>query len=126
MKRWAVCKMREVAPSEWEPAIAAHDCAWRIIHLGLPVWVLCQFAATSITAISNDVNIKILPDLTYDTTWGTLNSAARNKAINELQGAGFTTTGIKTTSTIREVLNYIGQQIDPNFNCEAGDVKEPA
>lgn len=124
MKRWGVCKMLEVSPGEWEPAIAAHQCWWRIIHLGSPTWVICQFGTQSLTTIAADNNIKIFPELTMDSLWSSLNAATRNKAINELQAAGFATSGIKASSTMREVLNYVCQQIDPSANVEAGYVRD--
>ena len=126
MKRWAICRMVEGAPDEWEPAIAAYPVSWRLIHSeawGRVKWVIVQFAAQDLTPIQADVNIKILPDATLDSTFGSLPTAVRNRVKTELAEAGFTAT-VQNAWTIRQVLNYIGRQIDASFSCEAGDVKD--
>lgn len=126
MKRWAICRMVWNAEGDpgWEPAIAKYRANWRIVHKGSPSWVLCQFSTDDITQIGSDTDIKVFPDATLDMQFGSFGPVVRNALLTRLADAGFETSGIKQTTTIREILNLLGRQIDPTFNCEAGDVPE--
>lgn len=97
---------------------------YRIIHLGTRDWVLMQIAAQDMTPINDDPDCIVLPDLTLDTTWGQLPANVRNDVTSRLTGAGFDTADIKTSTTVRQLLNYLGRQIDLNFDCERGDVRD--
>ena len=124
MKRWAICKMIEVAPQEIDPAIAKYPGSWRIIHVPGRNWVLCQFSSINLTPIQADPDIYILPDGAFDMSVGSIPAAVRTTLRTKCEAAGFVFTDVKTSWTVRQLLNYLGSQIQQGFSCESGDVKE--
>jgi hypothetical protein len=86
--------------------------------------VLIQFAAADLTAIQADPDIYVMPEGVMDMSVGSIPANVRNTMRTRLEAAGFVFTDVKTTWTIRQLLNYLGGQIFANFNCEAGDVRD--
>jgi hypothetical protein len=110
---------------EINPAIANHqDVAWRIIHFGNPQWVVFQCATRDLTPLQNDPDISILPDVPMDMLLSAIPKATRDDAVARLQAAGFETSAIKLSWDWRQLLRYIGKQIDGLFEPESGDVRD--
>ena len=126
MKRWGVCKMTyDPVNQENVSAISKYDnVAWRIFHTTGRNWVLIQFAAADLTEIQADPDIYVMPEGVMDMSVGSIPANVRNTMRTRLEAAGFVFTDVKTTWTIRQLLNYLGGQIFANFNCEAGDVRD--
>lgn len=84
---------------------------------GTPVfpWTLCVAAAPNHVAITNVQGVEGIPDITLDSTLGTMQSSARNRILNFLTNKGVDTSGITTSSTLAELLTRVGRHLDPNF-----------
>lgn len=124
MKRWAVCKLGDYdGDGSITPALAKYPVSYRIWSHPTKAWCLAHFAAADITAISADADIKLLPDATLDASWGSIPSNVRNTVKNAMESLGFTFT-VQTTWTVRQVLNYVVNQIQSGIDVSLGDVQE--
>jgi len=124
MKRWAVCRMGDYDNEGTNvPKFNTHGCNSRVWSKPGFGWCLGQIAAADLTAINADPDIFILPDATLDMPLSTFSTAVRNNVRNKLSAAGFTIAAIQNAWTIRQVLVYILQQLQPGLDTvENGDV----
>lgn len=125
MKRWFVCRMGAYSPEEPDvraPKVAQYTPNWRAWSIGHKGWCLGQCAAADFTAMLADSQIFILPDATLDAAWSSLPNNVRNQVANRLGQAGFATNGIQNNMSVRQVLVYVLQQIQPGLNGVEGDV----
>lgn len=80
-------------------------------------WALCYVAGTDFTALTADNSIKLLPQITLDSSLKTLTNQQYNALISVLQGQGIATSTLThTTSTFRDVVRLAGQTLDPAFS----------
>jgi hypothetical protein len=125
MKRWAIAKL-----GDWEddgsisPKLSLYPCNrsnWTKQGFG---WAFCKFSAKDLTAIQADPDIYVLPDGVMDMSVGSIPTNVRNTMKTRLEAAGFVFTDVKTTWTVRQLLNYLAQQIQPEANVESVDVAD--
>ena len=89
MKRWAIARMVVDGDGNNVPAVNRYPCNWRIIHKGVPTWVLCQISAGNIAQIDADPDIKVFPDTTLDMRVSDLSATVRTALTTRLTAAGF-------------------------------------
>jgi hypothetical protein len=127
MKRWALCRMGAYDPTDPNtrgPALDRHaNVSYRIWEHPTKNWCLAHFATNSLTTINADSDIKVLPDATFDASWGSIPSNVRTAVKNAVEALGFTF-AVQTTWTVRRVLNYVANQIQPEIDVSAGDVQD--
>lgn len=124
MKRWVACK-KVLIDGAYEPAVSVHTDNFKCWSSPSANWMMCKIGIQDLTAISADTDCKILPDISLDLTFGSLPSATRTAVKNDLTAIGVTNaSSIANAWTIRRVLAFIGGQLQPNMNPEAGDVND--
>jgi hypothetical protein len=126
MKRWFIARMGDYeGDGSRVPATNKYPCNTRIWSHPTKNWCLGQLAIADLTQAQADPDIFIIPDAALDNAVSTIPTQVRNTMLTRLQNAGFETAGIKTVWTIRQVLIYLMQQIQPALNSvEQGDVKD--
>jgi hypothetical protein len=127
MKRWFIARMVEIAPDEWAPQVAAHaGVNWRAWSKDGFGFALGQLAASDLTAIAADPDIKLIPDAALDNTLNSLSSATRTALTNNLAAAGFDIAAVRNTWTVRRLLQHLKLQLQADNDVDAGAVPEPA
>ena len=142
MKRWCICKMGDYENEGTRvPALNKYQQNGELITdisdpNQSPVnsrvwskpgfnWAFGQVSAFSMTNMQADPDIYILPDGTMDMSVGSIPSGVRTTMRNRLEAAGFVFTAVKTTWTVRQLLNYLLQQVQPMIETvESGDIKD--
>ena len=90
-------------------------------------WAFGQVAASNLTAMQADPDIYNLPDGTMDMSAGSIPAGVRTTMRTRLEAAGFVFTDVKTSWTVRQLLQYILRQVQPAINTvESGDVADVA
>lgn len=140
MKRWCICKMGDYENEGTRvPALNKYrpNGQLRADLLKDPVapsriwskpgfnWAFGQVAAANLSAMQADPDIYILPDGTMDMSVGSIPVNIRTTMKNRLEAAGFVFTNVKTSWTVRQLLQYVLQQVQPALDTvEAGDVAD--
>jgi hypothetical protein len=124
MKRWAIARMVDDGFGGIESAFNRYRCNTRIWSKTGFNWCFGQIAAPSLTEINADPDIYVLPDGVMDMSVGTIPAGTRTTMRNRLEAAGFTFTDVKTSWTVRQLLNYLKAQLDPGGEVEQGDVPD--
>ena len=89
-------------------------------------WALVILAGIDHTAPQADASLTSFPDLSLDATVGTLAKRQRDAFFAGLNKHGIDTSWITLQTTFRQVLEYVGNLLVPNFSSNAFDAKEPA
>lgn len=128
MKRWAVCKFGDYeADGSRVPKLILYTNNLRVWSRPGLGWCLGQFATGDLTAIKDDADIHVLPDISFDLKLSAIPTTTRQNMLAKLQAAGFSTSGIKLTSSFRELLVDLLKQIQPALDSvEQGDVADVA
>jgi len=123
MKRWAIAKL-VIDPEDGSlsPKVAIYKANFRAWTKANFDCAFCQIASKDLAAMQDDPEIYILPDGTMDLAVGSIPVSVRNTMKTRLEAAGFVFTAVKTSWTVRQLLTYLAQQIQPNTNVESGDV----
>lgn len=126
MKRWAICKVGDYEnDGTLVPKFNLYNCNSRIWTKAGFGWCIGQIAAPSLTEIGADPDIFVLPDGAMDNALSSFPVAVRNKMQSKLTAAGFSFTGAKTTWTLRQLLIFLAQQLQPGLDAvEQGDVRD--
>ena len=126
MKRWAICKLGEYEGEDGGivPKFNIYTQNSRIWSKQGFNWCFGQFSAPSLTAMQDDPDVYILPDGVMDMSVGSIPLAIRNNMKTKLESAGFVFSAVKTSWTVRQLLNYLAAQLQPGIDVESGDVKD--
>ena len=125
MKRWVLCKtIFDPASNANEPAVSRYTDNFRCWNKSGFAWQVCQIGVQDLTQIDADPDIYVLPDVSLDITVGQLSPTVRQTLNAKAQAAGFDTSGIKLSSSLREVLMLLGRQLQPTMHPERGDVAD--
>ena len=126
-KRWAICKMGEYdEPGFIVPKFNVYGANSRIWSKDGLNWCFGQVAHDNIAELQADPDIYVLPDGSLDMSVGSIPSAVRTTMRNRLEAAGFAFSEVKTTWTVRQVLNYLARQLQPGMDVDSGDVQDVA
>lgn len=133
MRRYYLCPMigSGTEESPYRPKIANFsNVNWTAIvshnpdgTLKLP-WAFVIVRAVDHTTILADSQIKALPDISLDLTVGDLSAAVRNAMNNALTNFGIDTSPVKMSTTIRQVLRYLGRKHVADFDENRFDVAD--
>lgn len=85
-------------------------------------FALCKVGAINHGPLAAVADVDQFPDITLDSTLSVLTSQQRNALLNFLTKRGVSTTGLNTNSTFAEVIERIGQHLDPNFKVANFDI----
>jgi hypothetical protein len=128
MKRWFVARLVDLGDGSLTPAIEKPQYTnvhsfrvWSRPGFG---WCFGQIGTSNVAQFQGDADIRILPDTTLDQLWSSLSTSTRNAVIAQLQAAGFSTTHIKNSSSIRIVLQGLKRQLQADDDIESGDVRD--
>lgn len=126
MKRWAICRIGDYEnDGTLVPKFNVYSCNSRIWTKAGFGWCIGQIAAPSLTEINADPDIFVLPDGAMDNALSSFPVAVRNTMQNKLTAAGFSFAGVKTTWTLRQLLIFLAQQLQPALDSvEQGDVRD--
>jgi hypothetical protein len=126
MKRWFVALLVTDADGNTSPKVEQYvRVNYRIWTKDGFGWCFGQLATDNVSQFDGDNDIFVLPDASLDNAFSTIPTSVRNAMLNTLQAAGFETSDIKTTWTIRQVLQYLKGQLQTDNDVESGDVREP-
>ena len=127
MKLWCVCKVGEYEePGVRVPKVALYTETRKTWPHPTKLWALCRFSVAEITpALQADPDIYMLPDATLDAAWSTIPNNVRNAVKNAMERAEFTW-AVQNTWTVRQVLNYAVNQLQPGVDCTVFDVRDIA
>jgi hypothetical protein len=124
MKLWAICRMvPEPGQEGIVPKVALYTDSWRAWSKAGMEWALCRFAITDATGVATDAQIKLLPDATLDLLWSSIANNVRNRVKSEVEAAGFVWS-VNNNWSVREVLVYLVNQIQPGVDCCKYDVQD--
>ena len=125
MKRWAIARMGNYeGDGTIVPKFVAYTQTLRVWTKPGFNWCFGHIAAADVTAMQADPDIYILPDGTMDMDVSSIPTTIRNTMKTRLEAAGFSFADVKTSWTVRQVLNYLAGQIQTGINVEAGDIKD--
>jgi len=126
MKRWVIARMGDYENDGGNsPAFAKYTDNYRLWSKPGFSWCFGQIAAPSLTEITADPEIFVLPDGAMDNALSSFPAAVRNNMQVKLTAAGFSFTGVKTTWTLRQLLVFLVQQLQPEIgSVEQGDVRD--
>lgn len=126
MKRWAISKLGEYEGTEngIVPKVILYAGNVRLWAKPGFNWAFCQVASNDFTAMQADPDIYVLPDGTMDMSVGSIPAGVRTTMKSRLEAAGFVFTDVKTSWTVRRLLNYLVQQLQPTINVENGDIPD--
>lgn len=130
MKRYYVCRVvgDGTENNPYRPKVANYPVNWVGILGSNPdgtpkkAWALVLVNAVDHTALLADNQIKAIPDLSLDATWGTLSTPQRNAAKNAIEAEGIDLSWVNNQTTIRKILRYLGQEQESGFNENKFDV----
>ena len=128
MKRWAITRIGDYEnDGSRVPKIILYTSTIRMWSKPGLNWGFCQFAAGDLTAINADADIYVLPDGAMDMSVGSIPAGVRKTMRTRLEAAGFTFTDVKTSWTVRQLLNHIANQVQlGSVTVESGDVQDVA
>lgn len=124
MKRWFVCAVQTDAEGNRTPRVSNYEVPYASI-VSVKNWCFGILACQTPTIFDGDNLVYLLPDATLDAAWSSLPNNVRNAVTSRLGQAGFVTTGIQNSMTIRQVFNYIGTQIDSAANADKINIRDP-
>lgn len=86
---------------------------------GLPLfaWGICMVDAVDLTTVVNDTTNHPLPQITLDALWSTVSHAIQTAVQSEMTTLGISTTFINHQTTMRQIVNAIGQFLDTHFDA---------
>ena len=106
------------------PKISVYTPTWRAWTKPGFGFAFVQFASSDVTVINADPDIYVLPDGAMDMSVGSIPAATRNTIKTRLEAAGFTFADVKTSWTVRQLLNYIARQVQTGIDVEVGDIPD--
>jgi len=125
MKRWAIARMREYEEGSIDSAFSQYAGVnfrqWTKPGFN---WCFAHIATNNLTQFDADPDIYVLPDGAMDMSVGSIPAGVRNTLKTKAEAAGLIFTDVKLTWTVRQMLTYLSQQIQPDINIEAGDVRD--
>lgn len=139
MKRWFICRrgnyegdgtvVPKVALYQRNGALITDPATqvslnFRIWTKPAFAWCFGQLAVQNVAELQADPDVYILPDGSMDMSVGAIPANVRTTMRNRLESVGFTFNDVKTTWTVRQLLNYLLQQIQPLPSVEAGDIRD--
>jgi len=127
MKRWAICKLGEYEePGILMPKVGLYTESRKTWSKSGFVWGVCRFSVGDLTAINADPDIYVLPEGALDMTIINIPSNIRTVIRQKCEAAGFVFSDVKTTWTVRQLLNYLAGQLQPGVDCTVFDVRDIA
>ena len=86
---------------------------------GLPLfsWGLCMVNAVDLTTVINDTANHPLRQITLDALWSTVAHTTQTAFQSEMTTLGISTTFINKQTTMRQIVNAVGQFLDTNFDA---------
>ena len=138
MKRWFIARLDEYeGPGDRGPKVVLYGRNGELLDdqntvpLNFRIWsrpgfgwCFGQLAAQSMTTMQEDPDIFILPDGAMDMSVGSIPTAVRSNLRTRLENAGFEFGDVRTNWTVRQLLNYLLQQLQPIPSVESGDVPD--
>lgn len=125
MKRWFIARLGDYENDGGNvPKINLYTQTSRIWTKPGFGWCFGQLAAGSVTEMQADPDIYILPDGAMDMSVSSIPVTVRNTLRTRLESAGFEFGAVKTVWTVRQLLNYLLQQLQPIPSVEAGDIPD--
>ena len=128
MKRWFIARQGFYEEPENEggslvPKVLAYPDTILLRQWTKPGlnWGFGRIATNSITQFDGDNDIYVLPDAVMDMSVGSIPASVRTTMRTRLESAGFVFSAVKTTWTVRQLLEYIGAQVQPGIEVEAQD-----
>lgn len=127
MKRWFIARMGDyendgtnVPKTNLYPAVNTRT--WTRPGFG---FCLGQLAATSLTALQADPDIKLIPDAALDNALSSIPKTTRDAMVVQLTAGGFDVSAVRTTWSVRQLLKHLKLQLQTDDNIESGDVRDP-
>lgn len=140
MKRWFIARMgdyenastnvpatNKYAPNGTLRSDLLNDPTMPVRTWSRPGFAFCfgQLATSDITAVQADPDVYVLPDGAMDMSVGSIPAQVRQTMRARLEAAGFDFSAVTTQWTVRQVLVYLLQQIQPVLDSvETGDVPD--
>lgn len=130
MRRYYLCAMigNGSEESPYRPKVANYNVSWSAVvshnadgTLRFP-WAFVIVNTIDHTALLADNQIKALPDVSLDLTVGDLSAAVKQAALNAMTNWSIDTSKVKNTTTIRQVLRYLGRHHVIDFDENRFDV----
>ena len=129
MKRWFAARLGFYDPEDSNTRVPKVEVYTRVNYRiwSAPgfAWCFGQLATDNVSQMDGDNDIYLLPDASLDNAVSTIPNNVRNTMNTRLQAAGFDTSAIKLSWTIRQVMQYLKGQIQSDNDVESGDVREP-
>lgn len=87
-------------------------------------WVFAVVGGEKHPQIQENAKAFVLPDGGLDITWGSLSNSARKRVTDMLESLGVDTSSITTQTSIGQILEMVGKQLQPNFSIIGFDVQD--
>lgn len=125
MKRWFIARMVEIEPGEIAPKVATYpNVNFRVWSKDGMAFGLGQLATNNLAQFNGDGDIRIIPDAALDNLLSSIPTATRAAMITALQDGGFNTSAIRTSWSLRQVLQHIKRQLQGDDVIDSGDVRD--
>lgn len=87
-------------------------------------WTIVIVGAADHTSIVDDSTIDAFPELTYESTLGSLTQQERTKLLQFLDHKNIPTSGVNVNTTFREIIELVGQYLEPSFRSQKFDCQD--
>lgn len=124
-KRWALCALGDFEnDGNRVPKFNLYPVNSRIWTKAGSDWCFGQIATDNVSEMAADPDIYVLPDGSMDMSVGSIPTTVRAEMKARIESAGLSFTAIKTTWTVRQMLNHIAGQFQSGVDVEVGDVQD--
>lgn len=132
-KRYYLCTIIGDGSEEepFRPAVASLDVSWVSLDKpnpegGPPLlpWALVLVATANHAACQAISGVDALPDFPLDARMSAMSAAARTDMLDALAARGISTAALSLSDGYRELINSIGNLLQPGFSVENFDVQE--
>jgi len=125
MKRWCICRVGEYEEAGVRmPKVGLYTEKRKTYPHPTKEWALCRFGIADLTPVQADPDIYLIPDGALDMTISNIPIAQRNALKNWLEARGFVFTDVKTSWTVRQLINYLAGQLQPGIDATLFDVSD--
>lgn len=132
MKRWFIARLGFYEEPEDQggslvPKILAYPNTLMLRQWTRPGlnWAFGRMATDSAAQFADDNDVYVLPDTVMDMSVGSIPVAVRNTMKTRFEAAGFEFAFVKTSWTVRQLLQYLAGQVQPGIETEANDAPDP-
>lgn len=132
MKRWFVARLGFYEEPEDQggsqvPKILAYPNTLMLRQWTRPGlnFAFGRMATDNVAQFAADNDVYVLPDTVMDMSVGSIPVAVRNTMKARFEAAGFQYANVKTAWTVRQLLRYLSDQVQPGIETEANDGSDP-